>query len=218
MNKSDSIVELASALLAFHDKMGKVKKDSTNPFYKSKYASLSNILGAIKQPLLDSELSVSQFPTGEHELTTMLIHTSGEFISGAFKMKPVKDDPQGIGSSITYQRRYALGAVLGLDIDEDDDANAASAPKTPTIEQKATPTPQTTTETTPTKGAISEKQGKRLIAIALGRGFSRDVVKEYAKSVYGYDHLRDIRWQDYEKIVSHFEVVVNEEPPEGWHE
>lgn len=127
MNKSDSIKNLAKALIVFHAKVGKVGKDSTNPFFKSKYASLSNILEAINEPLIESGLSFSQLPSGENGLTTILMHSeSGEFIESDYTMKPVKDDPQGKGSAITYQRRYALAAILGLNIDEDDDGNAAS--------------------------------------------------------------------------------------------
>jgi hypothetical protein len=56
------------------------------------------------------------------------MHVSGEWISATYEMKPTKDDPQGAGSVITYQRRYALGAALGLNIDEDDDGNKACIP------------------------------------------------------------------------------------------
>jgi len=130
MEKSESIKALAKALSQFQNEVGVIPKNSTNPFFNSKYADLSDILTAIKKPLHAAGLSVSQLPTGEHTLTTILMHESGEFISSAYAMKPKKDDPQGIGSAITYQRRYALGAVLGLNIDEDDDANAASGKDT----------------------------------------------------------------------------------------
>lgn len=127
MEKSESIVNLSKALITFHVKVDKVSKDSTNPFFKSKYASLSNILDAIHLPLIESGLAFSQLPTGDNGLTTILMHgDSGEFIQSTYEMKPVKDDPQGRGSVITYQRRYALASVLGLNIDDDDDANAAS--------------------------------------------------------------------------------------------
>ncbi len=127
MNKSQTIGAIASALSTFHLKVGKVKKDATNPFFKSKYASLSNILDVIDTPLQECGLAYSQFPTGEHGLSTILMHSeSGEWMESTYTMKPAKDDPQGIGSAITYQRRYALAAVLGLNIDDDDDANAAS--------------------------------------------------------------------------------------------
>lgn len=127
MEKSESIINLSKAIIIFHVKVDKVSKDSTNPFFKSKYASLSNILDAINLPLIESGLTFSQLPTGENGLTTILMHgESGEFIQSTYEMKPVKDDPQGRGSVITYQRRYALASVLGLNIDDDDDANAGS--------------------------------------------------------------------------------------------
>lgn len=126
MNKSESLKNIAAALMNFHTKVSRVRKDSTNPFFKSKYASLSNILEVISQPLVDAGLSFSQFPAGDNGLTTILMHQSGEFLESTYEMKPSKDDPQGRGSAITYQRRYALAAVLGLNIDEDDDGNKAS--------------------------------------------------------------------------------------------
>ena len=126
MNKSESIKAIAAALCNFQNEVGKIKKGETNPFFKSKYASLADILDVIQKPLSNNELAFVQFPEGDHQLTTMLMHTSGEWMSATYSMTPAKNDPQGLGSVITYQRRYALGAVLGLNIDDDDDGNAAS--------------------------------------------------------------------------------------------
>jgi len=126
MEKTESIKELAKALCNFQGSVSKIKKTSDNPFFKSKYASLADILDVIREPLKENELSFVQLPEGENQLTTILMHTSGEYISSTYTMKPTKNDPQGLGSAITYQRRYALGAILGLNIDEDDDGNAAS--------------------------------------------------------------------------------------------
>lgn len=126
MLKSESIKNLSKALTTFHLKVDKIKKDAKNPFFKSSYASLSNILDAINEPLIECGLTISQFPTGENGLTTILMHESGEFISAEYQMRPVKDDPQGRGSAITYQRRYAIASVLSLNIDDDDDANLAT--------------------------------------------------------------------------------------------
>lgn len=128
MNKSESIKELAIALCKFQGAVEKIKKTTTNPFFKSKYANLADILDIIRQPLFENGLSFVQFPKGNHELETMLMHTSGEWMSETYEMTPTKNDPQGLGSVITYQRRYALGAILGLNIDEDDDGNKASEP------------------------------------------------------------------------------------------
>jgi hypothetical protein len=136
MNQSESIKEISKAMISFHQKINKIGKDAKNPFFKSKYASLSNILDAIQNPLSDSGLSICQFPTGQNGLTSILMHQSGEWISAEYEMKPVKDDPQGRGSCITYQRRYALAAILSLNIDEDDDGNKASYPQRVTNEMK----------------------------------------------------------------------------------
>ncbi len=127
MEKSQSIVNIARALSQFQAKMGKVNKDATNPFFNSKYATLSNILETIKTPLFESGLSFTQFPTGQNGLTTVLMHAeSGEYMQTDYFMNPLKSDPQAQGSAISYMRRYALAAVLGLNIDDDDDANTAT--------------------------------------------------------------------------------------------
>lgn len=146
MEKSSSIKNLAKALITFHVKVDTIKKDAKNPFFKSKYASLSNILESINEPLIECGLSFSQFPTKDYGLITILIHgESGEYIQDDYKISPVPDylkekdnngiviwrgetyySPQAIGSAITYARRYALAAVLGLNIEEDDDGNTAT--------------------------------------------------------------------------------------------
>ena len=127
MEKSTSIKEIAKALITFQVKVDSIKKDAKNPFFKSSYASLSNIIDSIKEPLIESGLSFTQFPSGEYGLITLLMHgDSGEYIQAEYNMKPIKDDPQGRGSVITYQRRYALSAVLGLNIDDDDDGNTGT--------------------------------------------------------------------------------------------
>lgn len=127
MNKSESIKNVAKALLLFQTKMESISKDSTNPFFKSKYCSLSNILENIQLPLAEAGLCFSQMPD-EHSLTTIIIHAeSGEYLESSYIMPVAKqNDPQAVGSSITYARRYALGAILGLNIEDDDDANAAT--------------------------------------------------------------------------------------------
>lgn len=121
MNKSESIQELSKALIQFQGKLVTVKKDGKNPHFGNRYASLSAIIEAVQKPLTECGLAVIQLPSGVNNLETILLHTSGEFISETYEMHPVKNDPQGVGSAITYQRRYALGSILCLNIDEDDD-------------------------------------------------------------------------------------------------
>lgn len=127
MNKSHSISEITKALILFHVKVGEIVKDAKNPFFKSTYATLQNIQETIREPLIECGLTVSQHPEGEHGLTTLLMHESGEWLESFYLMTPVKNDPQGIGSCITYQKRYALVSILNLSVnDPDDDGNHAT--------------------------------------------------------------------------------------------
>lgn len=129
MNKSESIANLAKALFAFQSEVQAVKKESVNPFFHSNYADLASIIEAIREPLAKHELAFSQTPTGKNMLTTILMHSSGEWIEDTAEYTPSKNDVQGQGSGITYFRRYCLGAILGISTEEDDDGNQASAPK-----------------------------------------------------------------------------------------
>lgn len=124
MNKSDNITELAKAL---HRAQGQIKhavKDSANPFFKSRYADLTSVWDAMREAFQAEGLSVAQVPStaadGSPCLETLLMHASGQWLSGAVPLNPVKNDPQGLGSAITYMRRYALQSIAGVCADDDD--------------------------------------------------------------------------------------------------
>lgn len=129
---------IAKALSIFHEEMGTITKDANNPFFKSKYAPLETILPAIKEHLKKAGLVFTQMPnhlmssadkTYIPSIITKLIHIeSGEELSAEVPLVLAKQDPQGVGSAITYMRRYALVSMLGLNCDEDDDGNKASTP------------------------------------------------------------------------------------------
>lgn len=132
MNHSESIKEIATALSKAQAVIAGAVKDKTNPHYKNDYADLSSVWDACRKPLTDNGLSVAQTAAtdeGRVGVTTLLMHSSGEWISDTLFMKPTKDDPQGVGSCITYARRYALAAMVGV-APADDDGNEASAKPT----------------------------------------------------------------------------------------
>ena len=133
MKKSESIKEIATALSKAQAEMSGAKKSSKNPFFKSSYANLEEVIHCVKEPFANNGLSYMQFPIasdGFAGVETIIMHSSGEWISGELLLKCAKNDPQGMGSAITYARRYGLQSAAGLP-SEDDDGNYATAPVKP---------------------------------------------------------------------------------------
>jgi hypothetical protein len=127
MQKSESINEIATALAKAQSKMALAERDTVNPFFNKSYADLASVWEACRAPLTENGLSVVQFPSAEGNVVTvdtMLIHTSGQWFSSTLSVVSKKDDAQGIGSSITYLRRYSLQSMVGVAPD-DDDGNAS---------------------------------------------------------------------------------------------
>lgn len=122
----------AEALVKVQGEIKSAIKDSTNPAFRSKYADLGAVWEAVKPALQNHGIAVIQTPNfSEAEgmwLETKILHVSGESMMGRYPLRPVKQDPQGFGSALTYARRYSLASMLGVVADEDDDGNAASAP------------------------------------------------------------------------------------------
>ena len=130
MNSSPEIKDLAAAMAKFQAELKPAIKGNTNPYFKSRYADLQACWDCCREALVKNGLSVVQ---GSREsngeivtVDTRLMHASGQWIESSLTMKPAKADPQGVGSAVTYARRYALSAILGIVADEDDDGNAAT--------------------------------------------------------------------------------------------
>jgi hypothetical protein len=129
MNSSQTIDLLAAALVKAHAEINGVVKSATNPFFKSKYATLEAVVEAVKPALLKQGIVVVQgLQDAENGvgIETMLLHTSGQWISSTLRLPASKEDAQGYGSACTYGRRYGLMAICGVPA-EDDDGNAATA-------------------------------------------------------------------------------------------
>lgn len=145
MDKSETLKELATALAKAQGAIKGALKDSANPFFKSKYADLSSVVEAIRQPLSANGLSYVQVvhdADGGAKVETLILHASGEWLScGAVSVPVSKADAQGFGSAMTYARRYGLSAAFGV-APEDDDGNAAAKnpPKTPAYATPHKPT------------------------------------------------------------------------------
>lgn len=125
--RSESIAKLALALSKAQGKIVAAKRQSANPFFKSKYADLAAIWEACRGALSENEIAVFQPASARGRvaiITTIIVHSSGEFLEEALMMVAERDSPQAVGSTITYGRRYGLASMVGV-ATEDDDGQAA---------------------------------------------------------------------------------------------
>lgn len=130
MRTSESIKNIAKAMAQFQAEVKNPVNTAENPFYHSKYAPLNAVLNLVRPLLTKHGLSVLQSPSsdGEHiSVTTLITHESGEWVeSDPLTLKADKVSAQGAGSAVTYARRYAISAMLGISNEDDDDGNYAS--------------------------------------------------------------------------------------------
>lgn len=201
MRTSDSIDKIAPAVVKAQAAIGAAHADSTNPFHKSKYASLSAIMDTIKPALAKHDLSIlttsTTSPEG-HTLTTILMHSSSQWIASDWPVVANKpNDPQALGSAVTYIRRYSIAALLQIPV-EDDDGNAAVRPQEA---RKATPNPRKAREHKTTDpdldsavGAIGPVRAQNLHRLLGAHGIPSNEHNEFAAALVKrpIEHLRDL--------------------------
>lgn len=186
-------VPLFAAYAKAQADMGAVVKDAANPAFKSKYASLANVVDAVLPALNANGLAVIQSPSFDGEVLTvetMLIHAEGGYARASLAVRPGKPDAQGIGSAITYLRRYALMSIAGV-APEDDDGNAASANgeggKRFTAPEFVTPAEAAHLE------AVADEVGARKVAFLKAMGvtdFDKFLAKDYDKALAALERKR----------------------------
>jgi hypothetical protein len=121
---------LAKALVAVQREMPAIAPNATNPHFRNQYVTLDHLLAKALPVLHKHGVALVQFPShndlGHPTLTTLLVHESGDEVRADMPLFLPKNDPQGQGSAITYARRYAFAAALGISGERDDDGEAAS--------------------------------------------------------------------------------------------
>ncbi|NVT01065.1 ERF family protein [Listeria monocytogenes] len=179
MKMSESVIELSVALSKFQEKVEQPAKTANNPFFKSSYVPLENVISAVKKHAPDLGLSYIQIPLTEENkvgVKTILMHSSGEFVEFDPFMLPLdKNTAQGAGSALTYARRYTLSAAFGIASDEDDGNGASGNTKA----NNSSKNYQQTKQTQPTQQSdnlASPAQRKAIFAKAsvVGDPFGHD--------------------------------------------
>lgn len=176
---SDTIGKLAEALAKAHGQFKTVIKSAENPYFKSSYADLSALIDATQEGLTANGLALVQSPgqivNGRVHVTSILMHSSGEWLSDELAMPMSKTDAQGAGSAITYARRYAYQSLLNVAGEEDDDGNAATG-KTQ-ADRKGSSTDVSD------KGPINPTQQRAFWSAATQGGKTKAHVAEYFETI-----------------------------------
>lgn len=208
--QSAEIKDLAAALCKAQTAMKHATKEAENPYFKSKYADLPAVIDAVRPALTANGLSVSQMmdydEVGRHYLVTTLMHTSGQWLRGWYPINPTKNDPQGIGSAVTYARRYSLaGATGNASIGEDDDGNAASE-----VAPHSRPSPSAK-EIYGTNGAMSDKftEIKEAILGAQTHEQLKSIWKDNNSHILAMKKLDQTYYDDLEKVKEKQKTVIS---------
>lgn len=161
MKTSEQINELAAALSKAQGEFKPAPFDRTNPHFRSKYATLTSIIATIQAPLTKHGLSFVQTLEQQNEkmvIVTKVLHSSGQWLKDSgIPLLLDKNNMQGLGSAISYAKRYGISAMLGIVSDEDDDGNAASAPDIVAVTKAPTSTPAPQAQTQAVKGMVCEE-------------------------------------------------------------
>jgi hypothetical protein len=208
---SVTIGKLSSALSKFQSEVEQPKKSQvakvpmkSGGSYSYRYADLADCIRVAQPLLLKHELAVIQtVNTGKGwvSVRTIVSHGSGEFILDVVTLPVGDDKPQSYGSAITYARRYGYCAPLGISPDEDEDGNIAQDAKQPEAKQRPQGEKQQGSAPAPVPIPISEKQVKRLFAIASQRGWTEQEVANFVKTNYKVASRKQIPVIHYDEII-----------------
>jgi len=210
MYSSGELNALAESLAKAQGVMVPAKKGAENPFFKSKYADLASVWDVCRGPLSENGLSIVQAiavpAPGETILQTILLHTSGQLIVSSYPVKPVKDDPQGMGSAITYARRYALMAMIGIAPEDDDGESAVRrAPKDGPVEKKASTSSVLATDA----------QIRKLHIDAKGSGLDEAGFHDLIHQKFGVKSSKELTKVAASALIESFQKVEESSPEEA---
>ena len=185
MQMSQQINELVKAVSAFQGEVRPALKDGNNPFFKSSYSSFTSVWEAIRSPLSKNGLAVFQDARtigDQVSVTTVLAHSSGQWMSFGPIEVAVKKEAHAVGSGISYCKRYALSAALGVVSEEDDDGN------------KATESGKTVAPVS----RIGAESAKKLLALVPVEDLEN--VKQTIYRMFNINKVEDIPLKDYMKV------------------
>lgn len=203
MRMSETVGNLSAALTGFLGEVENPKNTADNPFYKSKYAPLADILNGVRGLLAKHGLAIIQEASANGEYATVgtTLLCGNEWLqTDPLTLKVDKLTPQGAGSAITYARRYQLSALLGIASEADDDGNHASELDTTRSTPRLAASPKTTTapETT-----LTNSQRNTIFAIARGHKLSDEELKEIVYNKFDVDSITKLTKKQASEVIDY---------------
>lgn len=200
MNKSESVVEINKAMVAFRKEVKQPLKDKNNPFFKTKYVPLENVVEAIDEAATPHGLSYTQWALNDSEgrvgVATMLMHESGEYIEyDPVFMNAEKNTPQGAGSLISYLKRYSLSAIFGITSDQDDDGNVASGNQSKTAPKASSK-------------RVGVLKQEVLNFVELMKSLNKDVTQQQVEQRFGIQNYTSMTEQQAVNIINNMRTMA----------
>jgi hypothetical protein len=214
MRRSESIKDLTLALAKAQGQIKEASKDRTNPHFGQAYATLASVWEACRQPLSQNGLAIIQTPAtsedGMMQITTLLAHSSGEWIEDILTLMPRDKTPQSFGSAVTYGRRYALMAMVGIAPGDDDDGNAASMPDKARPPSRKQPAPEQKPKQDIAPAAKPEIQAPGVLAERMNdlspnidpKKWPKGSVAEYCQARYGTAKISAITGAQFSELMA----------------
>ncbi|MBP5469389.1 MAG: ERF family protein [Candidatus Riflebacteria bacterium] len=240
MKTSENITEIASALAKAQELINPAAYDAANPHFRSRYATLASVMQSCRAALSKNQIAVVQGTTVSDKnvtVTTMLIHSSGQFISDDITIPVAQNTAQAIGSALTYGRRYGLSALVGIVSEEDDDSNSAmpipsteiqkdvkfTQPKSNPQTSNINNTPQTAkaeVKAVKQPKEVSERiqKIKQIFGLSAQIGHTPDEMKAVIGEIIGLDHpikeSQEIQNEQLDCIIENFNAILKEQRKE----
>ncbi len=240
MKTSENITEIASALAKAQELINPAAYDAANPHFRSRYATLASVMQSCRAALSKNQIAVVQGTTVSDKnvtVTTMLIHSSGQFISDDIMIPVAQNTAQAIGSALTYGRRYGLSALVGIVSEEDDDSNSAMPIPSTEIQKdvkftQAKSNPQTSNNNAPQTvkaevkpvrqpKEVSERvqKIKQVFGLSAQIGHTPDEMKAIIGEIIGLDHpikeSSEIKDNQLDCIIENFKATLEQQRKEA---
>ncbi len=213
ISHSSEIKEFVAALAKAQGVMKPAVFNRVNPHFKTRYADFTSCMDACRTPLSENGLAPIQYCEtieGKLNLVTMLAHTSGQWMKSEFPLIPSKMDSQGIGSAMTYAKRYSLCGMVGIVADEEGDDDGEAAMGRGKIEEPVRQPPRPTPAPTPKppqKIVLSQVKAIKDLEVKLDKE-CREKLYSWMSSAYKIDKIEDIIVDNFQKVLGAFENAV----------